>query len=50
MNLWGFHPSLFAHLETQFRRFLQERGQEKNSELYIPSVVDAIVTKRAGHA
>lgn len=44
MNLWGFHPSIFDHLETQFRRFLRDRGQEKNSELYIPSVVDAIVT------
>jgi len=44
MNLWGFHPSIFDRAETQFRRFLQERGREKNSELYIPSVVDAIVT------
>jgi dTDP-glucose pyrophosphorylase len=44
MNLWGFHPSIFDHLETQFARFLKERGHEKNSELYIPSVVDALVT------
>jgi dTDP-glucose pyrophosphorylase len=44
MNLWGFHPSIFDHLKTQFGRFLQERGCEKNSELYIPSVVDALVT------
>jgi len=44
MNLWGFHPSLFDHLEVRFRRFLQERGHERSSELYIPSVVDAIVT------
>ncbi len=43
MNLWGFHPSVFDHLETQFRRFLDERGHEKNSELYIPFVVDAVV-------
>ncbi len=43
MNLWGFHPSIFDHLETQFRQFLPERGQDRNSELYIPSVVDAIV-------
>jgi dTDP-glucose pyrophosphorylase len=44
MNLWGFHPSIFEHLAIQFRRFLQERGRERDSELYIPSVVDAIVT------
>lgn len=44
MNLWGFHPSIFDHLETQFKRFLRERGHEKNSELYIPSVVDTVVT------
>ena len=45
MNLWGFHPSIFDHAQTQFRRFFQERGRERNSELYIPSVVDAIVTR-----
>lgn len=43
INLWGFHPSLFDHLEVQFRRFLQQRGREKDAELYIPSVVDAVV-------
>jgi NDP-sugar pyrophosphorylase family protein len=42
-NLWGFHPSIFAHLAAQFRQFLQQRGHEKDSELYIPSVVDAVV-------
>jgi hypothetical protein len=44
VNLWGFDPSLFAHLETHFRQFLQQRGREKGAELYIPSVVDALVT------
>ncbi len=43
INLWGFHPSLFAHLQTHFRRFLLQHGREKGSELYIPSVVDALV-------
>ncbi|MEN6576774.1 MAG: sugar phosphate nucleotidyltransferase [Phycisphaerales bacterium] len=44
MNLWGFHPSIFTHLAVEFRRFLQERGREKSSELYIPFVVDTLVT------
>jgi len=48
INLWGFHPSLFRHAETQFREFLRQHGRDKDSELYIPSVVDAIV--RSGQA
>ena len=43
MNLWGFQLSIFAHLQSQFARFLQEHGQESNAELYIPSVVDEVV-------
>jgi hypothetical protein len=44
MNLWGFQPSLFGFLESQFARFLAEHGHEKSTELYIPSVVDRLVT------
>jgi hypothetical protein len=44
MNLWGFHPSLFPHLQAQFDRFLREHGREKNAELYIPFVVNELVT------
>jgi len=44
MNLWGFQPSIFAHIEAQFAKFLTEHGREKNSELYIPFVVDELVT------
>ena len=44
MNLWGFQPSIFGHIESQFARFLAEHGHEKNSELYIPFVVDELVT------
>ncbi|WP_423127309.1 nucleotidyltransferase family protein [Gaoshiqia sp. Z1-71] len=39
MNFWGFHPSLFAHLENQFRSFLDENKHLPKSEFYIPSVV-----------
>jgi UTP-glucose-1-phosphate uridylyltransferase len=44
MNLWGFQPSIFEFLQSQFARFLAERGREKDSELYIPFVVDELVT------
>ena len=43
MNLWGFHPSIFKHLETQFDEFLRTRGSELKSELFIPSVVDQLI-------
>jgi len=44
-NLWGFQPSIFHHLKERFRRFLKERCDEKNSELFIPTVVDELVEK-----
>ena len=44
-NLWGFQPSIFHHLKEHFRRFLKERSNEKNSELFIPTVVDELVEK-----
>ncbi len=44
-NLWGFQPSIFHHLKEHFRRFLKERSDEKDSELFIPTVVDELVGK-----
>jgi NDP-sugar pyrophosphorylase family protein len=44
MNLWGFQPSIFEFLQVQFARFLGEHGHERDSELYIPFVVDELVT------
>jgi len=44
-NLWGFQPSIFHHLRVHFRRFLKERGDERNSELFIPTVVDELIEK-----
>ncbi len=43
MNLWGFRPSIFGHLEDRFRTFLAERGNDLKAEFYIPSVVDALI-------
>jgi dTDP-glucose pyrophosphorylase len=43
MNLWGFSPTLFGHLRTQFVEFLQQHGREEKSEFYIPVVVNTLV-------
>jgi len=42
-NLWGFQPSIFHHLKVHFQRFLKERSHERDSELFIPTVVDKLV-------
>ncbi len=43
MNLWAFQPSVFAHLRSSFRRFLEMRGHEDGSELFIPDAVDELI-------
>jgi len=43
MNFWGFHPSLFSHLEEGFVKFLEEKGEELKSEFFIPMFVDELI-------
>jgi len=43
MNLWGFGPSIFGHLEKRFAAFLAERGGDPKAEFYIPTVVDGLI-------
>ena len=43
MNFWGFHPSLFQHLENGFIEFLAEKGNELKSEFFIPMHVDDLI-------
>ncbi|MHC4232460.1 MAG: nucleotidyltransferase family protein [Planctomycetota bacterium] len=43
MNLWGFTPDIFQHLQQQFFEYLQGHGNENKGEFYIPSVVDKLV-------
>jgi UTP-glucose-1-phosphate uridylyltransferase len=45
MNMWGFAPDIFDYLRQHFEVFLEERGRELKSELYIPFVVDDLVQK-----
>jgi len=43
MNMWGFTPSLFVHLERLFIEFLKANGQKEKSEFYIPTVADTLI-------
>ncbi|MCF8362260.1 MAG: nucleotidyltransferase [Prolixibacteraceae bacterium] len=43
MNFWGFHPSLFEHLEKGFIDFLEKEGKEMKSEFFIPMHVDDLI-------
>lgn len=43
MNLWGFTPDVFDHLQQQFSQYLKEHGDENKCEFYIPTVVDRLV-------
>jgi NDP-sugar pyrophosphorylase family protein len=43
MNFWGFHPSIFGHIEELFVDFLQKNIQDVSSEFYIPSVIDNLI-------
>jgi UTP-glucose-1-phosphate uridylyltransferase len=43
MNLWGFTPDIFEHLQHRFYAYLCERANENKAEFYIPTVVDTLV-------
>jgi UTP-glucose-1-phosphate uridylyltransferase len=48
MNLWGFQPSIFDHLQAQFEQFLKDHGTSANSEFLIPSVVNNLIHTGGG--
>lgn len=43
MNLWGFQPSVFSHLQSKFNDFLRKQGNDNKAEFFIPFVVDELV-------
>ncbi len=47
MNMWGFTPRLFAHLESRMVEFLRQRGGDLKAEFFIPTVVDEMIKARA---
>jgi UTP-glucose-1-phosphate uridylyltransferase len=48
MNMWGFTPSLFPHLEREFAVFLKQSATDVTAEFFMPTVVDALI--REGRA
>jgi hypothetical protein len=43
LNLWGFTPAIFPHLDREFAAFLSEHLTEEKPEFYIPAVVNNLV-------
>jgi hypothetical protein len=43
MNLFGFTPDFFNHIEDNFRNFISENISNPKAELYIPVVVDNLI-------
>ena len=44
MNMWAFIPRVFEKLQEQFRRFLELGNSSLQSESYLPSAIDALVS------
>ncbi|MCK4879548.1 MAG: nucleotidyltransferase [Bacteroidales bacterium] len=43
MNLFGFTPDFFAHIEENFKGFLENNADNPKAELYIPYVVNNLI-------
>lgn len=43
MNLWGFQPDIFSHIESGFVDFLNKNINIPKSEYYLPSVVSGLI-------
>lgn len=47
LNFWGLQPDVFGRLEAQFGEFLDSRGDDPKAELYLPAVIDRLVSEGA---
>jgi dTDP-glucose pyrophosphorylase len=43
MNLWGFKPSCYSFLGSEFRSFIDKNGMDPKAELDIPTSIDKFV-------
>ena len=41
----GFTLSVFSHLDFYFDKFIQEHSQDPKAELYLPNVLNEIISK-----
>lgn len=46
MNMWGFKPSVFGYLDSEFNRFLQKYISNPNLEFFVPSVIDKMIVEQ----
>ncbi len=46
MNIWGFSPSLFGHLEALYRSFRDSVRDDPKAEFLIPEVVKTLIDRR----
>jgi len=44
MNLFGFTPDFFMHIENHFESFIRENINNPKAELFIPLVVDSLIS------
>jgi dTDP-glucose pyrophosphorylase len=49
MNIWGFTPLIFAHIEKQFSEFIRINVSNIKAELYIPKIVNEIIKNGKGN-
>lgn len=45
MNIWGFDPHIFKHIEDDISLFFKEKGDDPKAEFLIPDVVASLVKK-----
>lgn len=49
LNFWGFSPTFFNYLESEFDVFLQENSQEAKTEFFLPFVVDELIQRKVSN-
>lgn len=46
MNYWGFHPSIFIHIEKGLHSFMKSNNQNPTAEYYIPEIVTSMIISK----
>ncbi len=46
MNYWGFMPSFFKEVETQFKAFVKENFDNEKAEFFIPLIVSKMMEQK----
>lgn len=49
MNIWGFTPVIFDHIEQQFSEFIRKNISNIKAELYIPKIVNEMIKNGKGN-